>query len=148
MEKKSEAQPPMIIYDLKCKKNHEFEGWFKDRAAFEEQKKLDLITCPVCGGVGAELVPSTLAILGRDLKTSEKKQSRAIAPLKAMQLLNEYLGKNFDDVGETFSEVAMKIHHGEEEARNIRGTTTHQEEELLREEGVQFFKIPVVKLDS
>ena len=28
----------MIIYDLKCKKNHKFEGWFKDRTAFEEQK--------------------------------------------------------------------------------------------------------------
>jgi hypothetical protein len=42
----------------------------------------------------------------------------------------------------------MKIHRGEEEARNIKGTTTHQEEETLREEGVQFFKVPVVKLDS
>jgi hypothetical protein len=42
----------------------------------------------------------------------------------------------------------MKIHCGEEEARNIKGTTTHQEEETLREEGVQFFKVPVVKLDS
>jgi hypothetical protein len=138
----------MIVYDLKCKKNHEFEGWFKDRAAFEEQKKLDLITCPVCGGVGADIVPSTVAILGRDLKTSEKKQSRTIAPLKAMQQLNGYIEKNFDDVGDTFTDIAIKIHHGEEEARNIRGTTTHQEEELLREEGVPFLKIPVIKLDS
>ena len=138
----------MIVFDLKCKKNHEFEGWFKDRAAFEEQKRLDLITCPVCGGAGADIVPSTVAILGRDLKKSEKKQIGTFAPLKAMQRLNEYLEKNFDDVGDTFTDVAMKIHHGEEEARNIRGTTTHQEEELLREEGVPFLKIPVIKLDS
>jgi hypothetical protein len=128
----------MIVFDLKCKKNHEFEGWFKDRAAFEEQKKLDLITCPICGGAGADIVPSTVAILGRDLKKSEKKQIRTLGPLEAMQRLHEYLEKNFDDVGDTFTDIAMKIHHGEEEARNIRGTTTHQEEELLREEGVPF----------
>ena len=27
----------MIIYDLKCRDGHKFEGWFKDRGAFEEQ---------------------------------------------------------------------------------------------------------------
>jgi hypothetical protein len=138
----------VIIYDLKCKKNHKFEGWFQDRTAFEDQKKQELITCPVCGETGAEIVPSTLAIMGRDLKASETRQTKELAPMKAMQLFNEYLEKNFDDVGETFTEVAMKIHRGEEAARNIKGTTTHQEEEMLREEGIQFLKIPIMKLDS
>ena len=138
----------MIIYDLKCKKNHKFEGWFKDSTAFEEQKKQNLITCPVCGESGAEVVPSSLAIMGRDMKLSKKNQFREPSPRKGIQQFNEYLDKNFDDVGEKFAEIAMKIHRGEEEARNIKGTTTHQEEETLREEGVQFFKVPVVKLDS
>jgi hypothetical protein len=138
----------MIIYNLKCKKNHEFEGWFQDSAAFEEQKKKDLITCPVCGEAGADILPSTIAILNRDLKTSGKKQIGTIAPQKAMQLLHDYIEKNFDDVGDTFTDTAIRIHHGEEAARNIRGTTTHQDEALLREEGVPFLKIPVVKLDS
>ena len=138
----------MIIYDLKCKKNHKFEGWFKDRAAFEQQKELNLITCPVCGEAGAEIVPSTLAILGRDMKVAEKNQNSALTTTKALQRLQEFLEKHFDDVGDTFSEVAIKIHDGEEDARNIKGTTTPQEEELLREKGVPFFKIPVMKLDS
>jgi len=138
----------VIIYDLKCRKKHEFEGWFKDRAAYEQQKDQNLITCPVCGEAGAEMVPSILAILGRDPKESEIKQNRVPNPMKAMQQLNEFLEKNFDDVGDTFSEVAMKIHDGEEDARNIKGTTTRQEEELLREKGIPFFKIPVMKLDS
>jgi hypothetical protein len=94
------------------------------------------------------MVPSTLAILGRDLKMSEKKQDSALTPSKTLQRLNEFLEKNFDDVGDTFSEVAMKIHDGEEDPRNIKGTTTPQEEELLREKGVPFFKIPIMKLDS
>ena len=138
----------MIIYDLKCKKNHKFEGWFKDSTVFEEQKKQNLITCPVCGESGAEVVPSSLAIMGRDMKLSKKNQFREPSPMMGIQQFNEYLDKNFDDVGEKFAEIAMKIHCGEEEARNIKGTTTHQEEETLREEGVQFFKVPVVKLDS
>ena len=138
----------MIVYDLKCKKNHKFEGWFKDRAAFEEQKQRDLITCPVCGAAGADIVLSSVAILSRDLKTSGKKPIGAIAPQKAMQWMADYIEKNFDDVGDTFTDTAIKIHHGEEEARNIKGTTTRQEEEQLREKGVPFFKIPVMKLDS
>ena len=32
--------------------------------------------------------------------------------------------------------------------RNIKGTTTPQEEDSLREEGVQFIKIPIPKMDS
>ncbi len=138
----------MIIYDLKCRKNHKFEGWFKDRSAFEEQSRQNLVICPVCGEAGAEVVPSSVAVMGREMKPAPKNQSRELYPIKAIQQFNEYLEKNFDDVGRKFAEVAMKIHRGEEEARNIKGTTTHQEEETLREEGVQFFKVPILKLDS
>lgn len=138
----------MIIYDLKCKRSHQFEGWFKDRAAFEEQKDHNLITCPVCGEAGAEIVPTTLAILGRDAKESQRKQTGALTTSKALQRLQEFIDKNFDDVGETFSEVAVRIHDGDEDARNIKGTTTPQEEQMLREKGVPFFKIPVMKFDS
>ena len=138
----------MIIYDLKCRKNHKFEGWFKDRSAFEEQNERNLVVCPVCGEAGVEVVPSSVAVMGREMKISKKNLSRELSPIKALQQFSEYIEKNFDDVGQRFAEVARRIHHGEEEARNIKGTTTRQEEETLREEGVQFFKVPIVKLDS
>jgi hypothetical protein len=63
-------------------------------------------------------------------------------------MFHEFLNKHFDDVGERFAEVALKIHRGDEEKRNIKGTTTPQEEDTLREEGIEFLKIPVPKLDS
>jgi hypothetical protein len=138
----------VIIYDLKCKKDHKFEGWFKDRSAFEEQNGRGLVVCPVCGEAGADVVPSSVAVMGREMKLSKKNQSRELSPMRAIQQFNEYLEKKFDDVGQKFAEVALRIHRGEEEARNIKGTTTNQEEETLREEGVQFFKVPIVKLDS
>ena len=95
-----------------------------------------------------EVVPSSVAVMGREMKISKKNLSRELSPIKALQQFSEYIEKNFDDVGQRFAEVARRIHHGEEEARNIKGTTTRQEEETLREEGVQFFKVPIVKLDS
>ena len=37
----------------------------------------------------------------------------------------------------------MKIHYGAAEPRNIRGVSTQAEEKLLKQEGVEFIKIPV-----
>ncbi|HOG18767.1 MAG: hypothetical protein A4E73_01048 [Syntrophaceae bacterium PtaU1.Bin231] len=138
----------MIIFDLRCSKGHTFEGWFRDRAAFDEQKRKKLIECPVCGNSDADVVPSSIAVMGKDARDLDRKQDRELPPLKALQMLHEYITKNFDDVGEKFAEAALKIHRGEEDRHNIRGTTTKREEEMLKEEGVPFFKIPVPKFDS
>lgn len=63
-------------------------------------------------------------------------------------MIHEYIDRHFDDVGSRFADIALKIHHGEEEKRNIKGTTTAAEEETLKDEGVQFMKLPTIKLDS
>ena len=138
----------MIIYDLRCGKGHKFEGWFKDRLAFEKQKTEKRITCPICGGSDIEMAPSSPAIMGKDIRSSERDNTRDMSPVTSLRKVQEFLNKNFDDVGDKFAEIAMKIHHGEEDRRNIKGTTTECEEENLREEGVQFFKIPLPKFDS
>ena len=138
----------MIIYDLKCEKSHKFEGWFSDRMAFEDQKSQKLIACPICGSSAVEMVPSSVAIMGKDIKESRKGDLGDISPMKALQLFNKYLDKYFEDVGNKFVDVALKMHKGEAEKRNIKGTTTKDEEEILKEEGVQFIKVPVPEFDS
>jgi len=138
----------VIIYDLQCRDGHKFEGWFKDRGAFEKQKTDSLIACPVCGNADVTLIPSSVAIRGRDARSASEKQQAGVSPLKVLREFQEYINKNFDDVGERFAEVALRIHHGEEERKNIRGTTTPSEEETLLEEGVQFIKIPLPKFDG
>ena len=139
----------MIIYDLRCEKKHKFEGWFKDLVAFEEQKAGKLITCPLCGSSDVEMVPSSIAVMGRSRELKERKTNLAdLSPMKMLEMVNDFVAKHFDDVGERFAEVALKIHRGEEEKRNIRGVTTEKEEETLREEGVEFMKIPAPKFDS
>ena len=138
----------MIIYDIKCEKGHKFEGWFNDRMAFEDQKSRKLIACPVCGSSEVEMVPPFVSIMGEDIKKSRKKDLRNISLMKALQLFHKYLDKNFDDVGDKFAEAALRIHRGEEKKRSIKGTTTRGGEDILREEGVQFTKVPVPKFDS
>lgn len=138
----------MIIFDLKCKNGHKFDGWFKDRQSFVEQKSQKLVACPVCNSYSVDIVPSSVTIMGKDSRSSSKLEEKEVSPLKALQALHSYIDKNFEDVGNEFANVALKIHLGEEKKRNIKGTTTPQEEDTLREEGVQFIKIPVPKMDS
>lgn len=138
----------MIIYDLKCKKGHKFEGWFRDNSAFEEQKAKKLVTCPVCGNSEAGRIPSPITLLGKDVNTCDRENTKEMSSLKAIQLFYENIDKKFHDVGDRFAEVALRMHHGGEEKKNIKGITTKCEEELLKEEGVQFIKISLPKLDS
>lgn len=133
----------MIIFDLECERGHEFEGWFKDLASFEEQEKKKLVSCPICGSVNTRRLPSTVTFMKK-----ERASSPEISPLKYLAMIHDYIDQHFEDVGNKFAEVALKIHYGEEERRNIRGTTTPEEEETLREEGVEFVKIPHVRFDS
>jgi hypothetical protein len=138
----------VIIYDLRCDHGHKFEGWFQDRQAFETQRSGKLITCPVCGGMETEIVPPSVMQLGKDKGPAKKRTDGEVSPLKYLEQLHRQIDKYFDDVGEQFAEVALRIHRGEEDRRNIRGVTTARDEEVLREEGVPFVKIPVPKLDS
>jgi hypothetical protein len=39
----------MIHYQVRCSRDHEFDGWFKDSAAFDRQSRRGLVECPVCG---------------------------------------------------------------------------------------------------
>ena len=137
----------VIIYDLKCEKNHIFEGWFNDSTAFEDQKKKKLVTCPVCGSLNIDIAPSSITVMGK--RTGQFSQNnKDISPMKALRTFHEYMDKTFEDVGNRFAEVALKIHFGEEDSRNIKGTTTKKEEAVLREEGVPFVKIPIPKFDG
>ena len=44
----------MIVYDLKCRKGHEFEAWFRDSAAYDEQRAAGDVRCPSCGSKKVE----------------------------------------------------------------------------------------------
>lgn len=136
----------MIAYDVTCANGHTFEGWFSDNASFEDQKSRDLIDCPYCGSTRVERIPSTFAI-GNKQKPQEESVDMMPQPGMMIQM-RRYIERHFEDVGKRFADEAVKIHYGEADKRNIRGTTTEDEERRLREEGVAFIKIPIIRYDS
>jgi len=60
----------------------------------------------------------------------------------------EFVEKNYENVGSSFAKEALKMHYGSTEYKNIRGTTTKEEEKLLEKEGVPVLKVPVKKNES
>lgn len=130
----------MIVFDLQCANGHLFEGWFKDLEASETQMESAMIVCPICGETSVSKIPSAFAI-----KSSHAAAERPPSPEEPANLgrrLAEFVDKNFEDVGCNFAREALKIHYGAVEPRNIRGNSTADEEKILKEEGVQFFKFP------
>jgi hypothetical protein len=130
----------MIAYDLKCSRGHVFEGWFDDEAAFLSQQRQGLIACPVCNDVSIMRIPSTFAIRSAAGGGNAPQAPDAARMARQMAL---FLRTHFEDVGSDFAKEALKIHYGVSAPRNIRGSSTPQEEETLRQEGITFLKIPV-----
>ena len=133
----------MIAYDLQCSQGHTFEGWFEDSKAYATQKKKEMIACPICNATAVSRIPSTFAIKGSpSMGLLEDAKSEATLAAVGQQIA-DYVHKNFDDVGCDFAKEALKIHYGAAEPRNIRGSSTKEEEKTLKKEGIQFFKLPV-----
>lgn len=130
----------MIIFDLQCSSGHSFEGWFDDSQAFEIQREQGLLTCPICNDRTICKMPSTFAIKTSQLAAPPEPKAEDLAALG--EKIVEFVEKNFDDVGTDFAKEALKMRYGVAEQRNIRGQSTSEEEKMLREEGVPFFKIP------
>ena len=68
---------------------------------------------------------------------------------EAMVEMRRHVEKNADYVGPKFADEARKIHYGETGQRSIYGEATGAESEALRDEGIEFGRIPwVSKTDA
>ena len=133
----------MIAYDLQCAHGHTFEGWFDDETAFKQQQEKGLVTCPVCSNAMVVRIPSTFAIRNASGAGSSADASAGQALTAIQHQIADFVREHFDDVGNDFAKEALKIHYGAAAPRNIRGVSTAQEEKMLRQEGVEFLKIPL-----
>ena len=132
----------MILFTLRCSADHEFEGWFRDNAAYDRQQRRGLIACPECGSNKVEkalMAPS----IGRPREAGPP-LSPAQMRRMLVQLRNQ-VEKNCDYVGPQFAEEARKIHYGEVDPRGIYGEATDTESKELAEEGIEFGRIPWIQ---
>src|SRR5262245_59856079 len=118
----------MILFELRCNKDHHFEGWFRDGKGFESQIKAGKLVCPVCGSRRIEKALMAPRI-GKSARTksnasetpSPPAPTPAVPPtqqaeMKAVQMLREMrkqIEADCDYVGTGFAEEARKIHYGE-----------------------------------
>jgi hypothetical protein len=149
----------MIHYQLRCSQDHEFDGWFKDSAAFEAQAKRGLLECPECGDASVRRALMSPAVPRREAAPAVPAAPAAAPPgktvsapgervpaqvLALLQRLRAEVERNCDYVGPGFAEEARRIHRGESEKRGIYGETTPEQAESLAEEGIEVAKIPWV----
>ena len=147
----------MIVFDLKCGKDHVFEAYFADSATYERQIEAREIACPFCGDVKIAKAPMAPNIAVNNKARGEPVADKAKAPARqppsppemaramaTLRRMRTHIEQNFDHVGQRFPEEARKIHYGEAESRNIYGDATKEEAGALAEEGIEIGELPWV----
>jgi hypothetical protein len=134
----------MILYQLKCKKDHEFEAWFKDGQTCDRQLARKNVECPVCGNKSvakALMAPR----IGSQEKAQDGKRQAAVAAAalrEQLQDLRTKIEENCDYVGDQFADEARKIHYGETDPRGIYGEASNDQFEELTDEGIEVARVP------
>jgi hypothetical protein len=139
----------MIIFDLVCNNNHRFEGWFQSAEAFDAQLAARLVSCPSCGSGEIRRVPSAVHLSRTPEAEAAPPPAALVDPrgewLNACRKLVGTILANSEDVGAEFAAEARRIHYLEAPARSIRGQASEKEFGSLHEEGIEVFRLPVIK---
>jgi len=131
----------VIVYNLHCSGGHDFEAWFRDSGAFDEQDALGKLVCPICETHAVAKAPMAPAVKGSGSeRRSAPEEMRTMRQF--MTGLRKYVEQNADYVGPRFPEEARKIHYGETEERQIYGEASLKDVGELLEEGVDIAPLP------
>jgi hypothetical protein len=136
----------VIVYNLHCPSGHEFEGWFKDMAAYDQQSGSGALSCPMCGGTKIEKSIMAPAVKGSATKAKGKAEPTPEQRAEMRRFMSGYrkfVEANSEYVGKEFAGEARKIHHGEAEERPIYGESTLAEAKELVEEGIKIAPVPL-----
>ncbi len=140
----------MIKYNLKCSNGHEFKSWFSDSNEFDKLNKKKLLECIYCSSKkiqksimapmvsGAKLKEDSISLLNEKL-SNEKNE---------LLQIRKYIEKNFEFVGDKFSQKVREVYYDKKNRKTIYGTTTPEERDELAEEGIDLLSIPWVSKDN
>ncbi|MAP94172.1 MAG: hypothetical protein CMK07_04385 [Ponticaulis sp.] len=138
----------MVKYALNCQScQSEFEAWFSNSDAFDDQKERGLLSCPECGG--SEIVKQIMAPAVSGTKKREVSQSPTV-PLvqpgadlaKMMKAVREHIASTHEYVGADFAQKARAMHDGEIEEKPLWGEASMDEARSLIEDGVSALPLP------
>ncbi len=136
----------MIKYILKCNNKHEFESWFSNSKEFEKLKNKKLIECIFCNSQKIEKSIMSPSISLKEKGSKKIKENSAKEIRKNLLKIKKFVEKNFEYVGDKFTQEMRSIYYGnKKKKRNIYGTTTEKERKDLREEGIELTTIPWIE---
>ncbi len=140
-------EPALKVFNLRCKQQHAFEGWFASAEAFEAQLAAGQVKCPLCGSSAISKALSAPRInRGAEPPSAAKQQTAAMPTPEQLQAAFLKIAREIvagtEDVGERFAEEARRIHYKEAPERGIRGVTSREEAQALEEEGIKVMPIP------
>ncbi len=160
----------MKVYNLACPLDHRFEGWFASEQDYLAQQDKGILACPLCDSAEITRMPSAPHIAksgsSKDIPSSTEltiskgqagnlsgevvaltggDHSHLEAQVQAAFLkgMRDLMSRS-EDVGNTFAEEARRIHYKESPERSIRGQTTLDEAEALRDEGIEVMAVPLM----
>ena len=131
----------MIHYQLRCAGGHDFDGWFRDSAAFDTQAKAGFVECPTCGAtdVAKRLMAPAIPKKGArrrkevavpaELAPGQPPQQAPSAPagggmvsgpmpaqlVALLQRMRGEVERNCEYVGPKFAEAARRLHKQQQE---------------------------------
>lgn len=143
----------MIRYALICDQGHEFEGWFPDSAAFENQQERRLVCCTHCGSHRIEKQLMAPGIAAKSNKVTHTMAAGPVDPrsqmlMQMMREMRKSIAENSEYVGDKFAEQARQMHYSEIEKRGIYGEAKPEEAKALVEEGIEVFPLPSLPEDA
>tara|TARA_Y100001935_G_scaffold221717_1_gene196090 strand:+ start:10 stop:423 length:414 start_codon:yes stop_codon:yes gene_type:complete len=130
----------MIVFNLNCFDcSFAFEGWFENTKDYNKQIKQGLVCCPSCNSVQIKkglMAPN----LAKKSNTKLSKRNKSIA--SNVKKLKKIIEKEFDYVGDKFTEEAKKIKYGETKERAIYGEASIDQTKELLDEGIDVLPLP------
>ena len=130
----------MIVFNLKCSDcDYSFEGWFENTKDYNKQIKKDLVSCPSCNSfqIKKALMAPNVA---KKSNTIISKKNKSIA--SNIKKLKKIIEKEFDYVGDKFTEEAKKIKYGEVKERAIYGEASIEQTKELIDEDIDVLPLP------
>jgi len=136
----------MIKYILKCKNKHEFESWFLNSTEFEKLKKKDLVKCIFCKSNDVEKSIMSPRIMASTVNQKDEhnllEQNEFTKIKKDLINIKKFVEKNFEFVGDRFSQEVRNVYYDKRKKKNIYGNATKEEKQELKEEGIELTTIP------
>ena len=140
----------MIKYNLKCNNDHEFESWFSDSDEFNKLNKKKLLECIYCSSnkIQKSIMAPMLAGTKVKVNSIDIFDKQLLRQKNSLIKLRKHIEKNFEFVGDKFSEKIREVYYDKKTKKSIYGTTTLEQRKDLADEGIDLISIPWVSKDN